>query len=186
MNTIEEKNNKRQEEIDQIIDNLKIVEMDLKFLLSQEDSKLSIEKNKLSELSSLSMSLRNKKENELSDFVISTTILLLIILMHSIITTTTLFYFILAIYIFKVPKYIKLYKMLKNKDIENLENTKNDIKDKIEESIHYKRTLEQKIRKTQYEIEEMKAEKEILDDINSYFKMDKEYEKRVVRQRRLI
>ena len=61
-NNIEEKNSKRKEEIDQIIGNLELVQNDLKTLLLEEDTKLSIEKGRLSELSSLSTKLRNKKD----------------------------------------------------------------------------------------------------------------------------
>ena len=43
-NNIEEKNSKRKEEIDQIIGNLELVQNDLKALLLEEDTKLSIEK----------------------------------------------------------------------------------------------------------------------------------------------
>ena len=59
--------------------------------------------------------------------------------------------------------------MIKNKDIENLENAKNDIKNKIDESLYYKRMLEQKIQKTHYKIEEMAVEKSVLEDISLYF-----------------
>ena len=47
-NNIEEKNSKRKEEIDQIIGNLELVQNDLKALLLEEDTKLSIEKGRLS------------------------------------------------------------------------------------------------------------------------------------------
>jgi len=173
-NNIEEKNSKRKEEIDQIIGNLELVQNDLKALLLEEDTKLSIEKGRLSELSSLSTKLRNKKDRETNDFLMSTTIFLSIVLMQAITSLGTLFYLVLVIYLLKVPKFIKLYKMIKNKDIENLENAKSDIKNKIDESLYYKRMLEQRIRKTQYKIEEMAVEKSVLDDINFYFENQEE------------
>lgn len=104
----------------------------------------------------------------------STTIFLSIVLMQAITSLGTLFYLVLVIYLLKVPKFIKLYKMIKNKDIENLENAKSDIKNKIDESLYYKRMLEQRIRKTQYKIEEMAVEKSVLDDINFYFENQEE------------
>lgn len=173
-NNIEEKNSKRKEEIDQIIGNLELVQNDLKALLLEEDTKLSIEKGRLSELSSLSTKLRNKKDRGTNDFFMSTTIFLSIVLMQAITSLGTLFYLVLVIYLLKVPKFIKLYKMIKNKDIENLENAKSDIKNKIDESLYYKRMLEQRIRKTQYKIEEMAVEKSVLDDINFYFENQEE------------
>ena len=188
-NNIEEKNSKRKEEIDQIIGNLELVQNDLKALLLEEDTKLSIEKGRLSELSSLSTKLRNKKDRGTNDFFMSTTIFLSIVLMQAITSLGTLFYLVLVIYLLKVPKFIKLYKMIKNKDIENLENAKSDIKNKIDESLYYKRMLEQRIRKTQYKIEEMAVEKSVLDDINFYFenqeeiKCDREFNLQRTRQR---
>ena len=173
-NNIEEKNSKRKEEIDQIIGNLELVQNDLKALLLEEDTKLSIEKGRLSELSSLSTKLRNKKDRETNDFLMSTTIFLSIVLMQAITSLGTLFYLVLVIYLLKVPKFIKLYKMIKNKDIENLENAKSDIKNKIDESLYYKRMLEQRIRKTQYKIEEMAVEKSVLEDISFYFENQEE------------
>lgn len=173
-NNIEEKNSKRKEEIDQIIGNLELVQNDLKALLLEEDTKLSIEKGRLSELSSLSTKLRNKKDRGTNDFLMSTTIFLSIVLMQAITSLGTLFYLVLVIYLLKVPKFIKLYKMIKNKDIENLENAKSDIKNKIDEFLYYKRMLEQRIRKTQYKIEEMAVEKSVLDDINFYFENQEE------------
>lgn len=173
-NNIEEKNSKRKEEIDQIIGNLELVQNDLKALLLEEDTKLSIEKGRLSELSSLSTKLRSKKDRGTNDFLMSTTIFLSIVLMQAITSLGTLFYLVLVIYLLKVPKFIKLYKMIKNKDIENLENAKSDIKNKIDESLYYKRMLEQRIRKTQYKIEEMAVEKSVLDDINFYFENQEE------------
>lgn len=173
-NNIEEKNSKRKEEIDQIIGNLELVQNDLKALLLEEDTKLSIEKGRLSELSSLLTKLRNKKDRGTNDFLMSTTIFLSIVLMQAITSLGTLFYLVLVIYLLKVPKFIKLYKMIKNKDIENLENAKSDIKNKIDESLYYKRMLEQRIRKTQYKIEEMAVEKSVLDDINFYFENQEE------------
>lgn len=47
-NNIEEKNIKRKEEIDQIICSLELVQNNLNALLLEEDTKLSIEKSKLS------------------------------------------------------------------------------------------------------------------------------------------
>lgn len=173
-NNIEEKNSKRKEEIDQIIGNLELVQNDLKALLLEEDTKLSIEKGRLSELSSLSTKLRNKKDRGTNDFLMSTTIFLSIVLMQAITSLGTLFYLVLVIYLLKVPKFIKLYKMIKNKDIENLENAKSDIKNKIDESLYYKRMLEQRIRKTQYKIEEMAVEKSVLEDISFYFENQEE------------
>ena len=148
-NNIEEKNIKRKEEIDQIICSLELVQNNLNALLLEEDTKLSIEKSKLSDLNSLSTKLRNKKDRVTSDFFLSTTIIFMIVIMQAINSLGVLFYIVLFIYLIKVPKFLKLYKMIKNKDIEKLENAKNDIKNKIDESLYYKRMLEQKIRKTQ-------------------------------------
>ncbi len=168
-NNIEEKNSKRKEEIDQIICSLELVQNNLNALLLEEETKLSIEKSKLSDLNSLSTKLRNKKDRVTSDFLMSTAIIFMIVLMQAIKSLGVLFYIVLFIYLIKVPKFLKLYKMIKNKDIENLENAKNDIKNKIDESLYYKRMLEQKIRKTHYKIEEMAVEKSVLEDISLYF-----------------
>ena len=122
----------------------------------------------------MSTKLRNKKDRVTSDFFLSTTIIFMIVIMQVIKSLGVLFYIVLFIYLIKVPKFLKLYKMIKNKDIEKLENAKSDIKNKIDESLYYKRMLEQRIRKTQYKIEEMAVEKSVLDDINFYFENQEE------------
>ena len=93
------------------------------------------------------------------------------------------FYIILVIYLLKVPSFIKVFKIIKNKDTEKLEAVKAEIKERIQDIMFNKRALEQQIWKTEYKIKEMSNEKSVLEDINSCFTDKNVFQRTRVREK---
>ena len=182
MNCVE-KNNIRTKEIEDLVSNLEIVLNNLNVALLEEESKLALTDNRLKELNIALEKLRNKKEKGLSEFLIATITFLFVLLGHLTVSFGYLFYLVLVLYLVRIPSYIKACMIIKNKDVEKLENVKVDLKNRVDNILFNKRTLEQQIWTTQLKIEEMSNEKSILEDINLYFTEEKELQRTRVREK---
>lgn len=182
MNCVE-KNNIRTKEIEDLVSNLEIVLNNLNVALLEEESKLALTDNRLKELNITLEKLRNKKEKGLSEFLIATITFLFVLLGHLTVSFGYLFYLVLVLYLVRIPSYIKACMIIKNKDVEKLENVKVDLKNRVDNILFNKRTLEQQIWTTQLKIEEMSNEKSILEDINLYFTEEKELQRTRVREK---
>ena len=178
-----EKNNIRTKEIEDLVSNLEIVLNNLNVALLEEESKLALTDNRLKELNIALEKLRNKKEKGLSEFLIATITFLFVLLGHLTVSFGYLFYLVLVLYLVRIPSYIKACMIIKNKDVEKLENVKVDLKNRVDNILFNKRTLEQQIWTTQLKIEEMSNEKSILEDINLYFTEEKELQRTRVREK---
>ncbi len=177
-----EKNNVRTKEIDSLISNLEIAVNNLNVALLEEESKLALEDSRLGELNKVLDKLRKKREKGLNEFLIGTSVLLLMLFGHLTVSFGYFFYLILAIYLVKVPSFIRVYKIIKNKDIEKLENVRAEIRERIDDTLFNKRALEQQIWKAQYKMEEMSNEKNVLEDINLCFTEEKALQRTRVRE----
>ena len=166
-----------------MISDLEIVTNKLNTELLAEESKLALEDSRLREINKVLEKLRNKKEKGLNEFLIGTSILLLILFCHLTISFGYFFYIILVIYLLKVPSFIKVFKIIKNKDTEKLEAVKAEIKERIQDIMFNKRALEQQIWKTEYKIKEMSNEKSVLEDINSCFTDKNVFQRTRVREK---
>lgn len=182
MNCVE-KNNIRTKEIDGLISDLEIVINKLNAELLSEESKLALEDSRLREINKVLEKLRNKKEKGLNEFLIGTSIILLFLLGHLTISFGYLFYLVLAIYLVRFPSFIKVFKIIKNKDIEKLENVKAEVKERIQDTMLNKRALEQQIWRSQVKIEEMSNEKSVLEDINLCFTDKNVFQRTRVREK---
>lgn len=183
--TIIENNNKRKIELEDIITSLEKRQIVLREKLSETNNKLEDENKKFAKLSSLSTSLRNKKIDTLQDFLIWTIIILCSTVVYCFSTISIIYFILVGLYILKIPSYIKLYKILKNKEIEHLDENKESIKEKIENLSYNKTVLEKELRNTYYKCEDMIVERQVLEDISLYYgEKEKPKDKNITRTRK--
>ena len=176
-------NDRIKQELDEVMLDLENKQTILKIKLLETDFKLDTAKDKLKNLSNLSVDLHTKKDDSVTDFTISTIILLCVILIFSIVPINLIFYLFVAAYIYKIPKYIRLYKIITKKELEILEKQKDLAKEKIEELSTDKKHLEEELRRIYLSYENTSVKKEILEEMSIYCKQVPQDQKDFQRKR---
>lgn len=173
---INKKNADRGQELNKLILELESQRDSAKEYLLEIESKLDIEMEKLKKTTDYSNKMLFQRDSVISDFSISTLLLICIFVINNIFSLGIILYLFIALYVCKMPKFIKVAKIIIKKEIESTEQRREAIRKNIDNLSANKKIAEEKLKSIYYLYDRNCAEKSVLEDINTYFEQRKSAE----------
>ena len=173
---INKKNADRGQELNKLILELESQRDSAKEYLLEIESKLDIEMEKLKKTTDYSNKMLFQRDSVISDFSISTLLLICILVINNIFSLGIILYLFIALYVCKMPKFIKVAKIIIKKEIESIEQRREAIRKNIDSLSANKKIAEEKLKSIYYLYDRNCAEKSVLEDINTYFEQRKSAE----------
>lgn len=168
------KNNEKIDNLNNKIESLEIEKDSIKIDLLNNDSRLAIEKNRFEDLTETIGNIRRKKDQGIRRSLNSALVIFIAVLYAVSFQIPGLIYISIIYLLTTIPRTIELIKIIKNKKIEKLENTKETLKKKIYELEKNNDKLQNRLRNIYYYLEEIDAERSIRDEIEIYLEVQPE------------